>query len=102
VYESTKTFVEKGGALLADLRAGKGTLGKLATDDTVFANLRDASRSFRDASAKMNSNQSTIGKFFTDPAFYDNMTGLSGDLRLMVSDFRQNPKKFLHIKLGIF
>jgi hypothetical protein len=39
---------------------------------------------------------------FNDPAFYDNFTGLAGDMRLMVSDFRQNPKKFLHVKLGIF
>ena len=56
----------------------------------------------RDATGKLNSNQGTLGKFFTDPAFYDNLTGLTGDMRLMVSDFRQNPKKFLHVKFGLF
>jgi phospholipid/cholesterol/gamma-HCH transport system substrate-binding protein len=50
----------------------------------------------------MNSNQGTMGKMFTDPALYDNMTGLTGDLRSLVGDFRQNPKKFLHIKVGLF
>jgi phospholipid/cholesterol/gamma-HCH transport system substrate-binding protein len=50
----------------------------------------------------MNTNEGTIGKFFGDPAFYDNFSGLAGDMRLMVSDFRQNPKKFLHVKLAIF
>ena len=50
----------------------------------------------------MNSNQGTMGKFFTDPALYDNMTGLTGDLRMLIGDFRQNPKKFLHMKVGIF
>ena len=84
------------------MREGKGTLGKLATDDTLFVNLRDASANVRDASAKLNSNQGTIGKFFNDPAFYDNVTGLTGDLRLLIGDFRQNPKKFLHIKIGLF
>jgi len=64
--------------------------------------MRDASANVRDASAKLNSNQGTAGRFFSDPAFYDNFTGLAGDLRLMVSDFRQNPKKFLHVKLAIF
>jgi phospholipid/cholesterol/gamma-HCH transport system substrate-binding protein len=101
-YDSIKGFADKGNALLGDVREGKGTLGKLVTDDTLFANLRDATANVRDASAKLNSNQGTMGKFFTDPAFYDNMTGLTGDLRSLVGDFRQNPKKFLHIKIGIF
>jgi phospholipid/cholesterol/gamma-HCH transport system substrate-binding protein len=101
-YDSIKNVAEKSDALLGDVRAGKGTLGKLATDDALYSNLRDASANLRDATGKLNSGQGSIGKFFTDPAFYDNMTALSGDLRLMVADFRQNPKKFLHIKLGIF
>jgi len=101
-YDSIKGMADKGNALLSDVHDGKGTLGKLATDDTLFTNLRDASANVRDASAKMNSNQGTMGKFFTDPAFYDNVTGLTGDLRSLVGDFRQNPKKFLHIKVGLF
>ena len=71
-------------------------------DDTLYNNLRDASGNIREATSKLNSNQGSLGKFFTDPAFYDNVTGLSGDLRLMVNDFRQNPKKFLHVKLAVF
>ena len=102
VYENVKGFAEKGNALMTDVRGGKGTLGKLATDDALYTNMRDMSANVRDATAKLNSNQGTMGKFFTDPVFYDNMTGLSGDLRLLISDFRQNPKKFLHIKIGLF
>jgi phospholipid/cholesterol/gamma-HCH transport system substrate-binding protein len=88
--------------VMTDVRAGKGTLGKLYADDTLYNNLRDTSMNLRDATGKMNTNQGTIGKLFTDPALYDNMTSLTGDMRLMVNDFRQNPKKFLHIKLGLF
>jgi len=102
IYDNAKTFLENGNATLADVRAGKGTLGKLTTDDTLFNNLRDASANVRDASAKLNSNQGTMGKMFSDPAFYDNLTGATADLRLLLSDFRQNPKKFLHVKLTVF
>ncbi len=102
MYDNTKKLMDNGNALLADVRAGKGTLGKLTTDDALYTNLKDASANFREATAKMNTNEGTIGKFFGDPAFYDNFTGLAGDMRLMVSDFRQNPKKFLHVKLAIF
>ncbi len=101
-YNEIKGMAEKGNAVLGDIRAGKGTLGKLATDDVLFANLRDASANVRDATHKLNSGEGTFGKFFTDPKLYDNLTGLTGDMRMLISDFRTNPKKFLHIKLGIF
>jgi len=102
VYDSAKSLMDKGNSLLDGVNEGKGSLGKLVHDDTLYNNVRDASANVRDATGKLNSNQGTLGKFFTDPAFYDNVTALSGDLRLMVNDFRQNPKKFLHVKLGIF
>jgi phospholipid/cholesterol/gamma-HCH transport system substrate-binding protein len=101
-YDSIKGLATNGNALLGDVRAGKGSLGKLATDDSLFTNLKDASANVRDATAKMNANQGTMGKMFTDPALYDNMTGLTGDLRGLIGDFRKDPKKFLHIKVGIF
>jgi len=101
-YDSIKGLAANGNSLLADVRAGKGSLGKLATDDSLFTNLKDASANVRDATAKMNSNQGTMGKMFTDPQLYDNMTGLTGDLRALISDFRSDPKKFLHIKVGLF
>lgn len=102
VYNSAKGFLDNGNAVLSDVRAGKGSLGKFATDDSLFNNLRDASAQVRDASAKLNSNQGTAGKLFTDPDLYDNLTGMTGDLRLLIGDFRKDPKKFLHVKLAVF
>ena len=101
-YDSIKSVADKSDALLGDVRAGKGSLGKLATDDSLFSNLRDASANVRDATAKLNSNQGTAGKLFTDPKLYDNLTGLTTNMNALIGDFRQNPKKFLRIKLGIF
>jgi phospholipid/cholesterol/gamma-HCH transport system substrate-binding protein len=102
VYDQTKQFLANSNALLAGVRDGKGTLGKLVTDDSVFTNLRDASANVRDVTEKLNNGQGTMGKFFTDPLLYNNMTGLTGDMRLMIGDFRRDPKKFLHVKLSIF
>jgi phospholipid/cholesterol/gamma-HCH transport system substrate-binding protein len=101
-YDNAKQFVERGNAVLGDVRAGKGTLGKLATDETLYNKLRDAATNVESATAKLNTGQSTMGKFFTDPQFYDNMTGLAGDMRLLLGEFRQNPKKFLRVKFSIF
>ncbi len=102
VYDQTKQFLSNSNALLAGVRNGKGTLGKLVTDETVFTNLRDASANVRDVTAKLNNGQGSLGKLFTDPQLYNNMTGLTGDMRLMIGDFRRDPKRFLHVKLSIF
>jgi phospholipid/cholesterol/gamma-HCH transport system substrate-binding protein len=102
VYDSAHKFLDNGNSLIADVRGGKGTLGKLATDDTLFNNMRDASANVRDATAKLNSSQGTAGEFFTDPQLYQNLTGLTGDMRGLISDFRKDPKKFLHVKFSIF
>src|SRR5580704_175751 len=102
MYDSAKNFMDKGNGVLDDVRAGKGTLGKALHDDTLYNNLRDASANVKDVSAKLDSNEGTAGKFFTDPKLYDNMTGLTSDLRLMVNEFRKDPKKFLHVKLAVF
>ncbi len=102
LYDNARQLVDRGNLVLADVREGRGTLGKLATDETLYNNLRDASGSVRDASAKLNSTTGTAGKMFSDPQLYDNLTGVMGDLRLLIGDFRQNPKKFLRVKLSIF
>ena len=102
IHQSAIRLMDNSNALLGDVRAGKGTLGKLATDDSLFAQYRQAGTNLSDATAKLNSNEATIGKFFDDPKFYDNFTGLAGDMRLLVGDFRRDPKKFLHVKFSIF
>lgn len=101
-YNKTSAFLDNTNALVAGIREGRGTLGKLATDDTLFTNLRDTSANIKDLTGKMNNGQGTFGKFFTDQQLYDNMTGLTGDMRLLIGDFRKNPKKFLQIKLHVF
>jgi len=102
IYKNAKDAIEKSDALLTDVRAGKGTLGKLVVDDALYKNLKDTSAHLAAASAKLNENTTSAGKLFNDAKLYDNLAGLTGDLRLLVGDFRQNPKKFLHVKLAVF
>ncbi len=82
LYEDTRITIarlnstaEKFEALLTDARAGKGTIGKLVTDETLYNNL----------------NQTT-----------SNINQLSSEGTKLLYDFRQNPKKFLSIKLKLF
>ena len=102
IHDEAKQFMANGSGLVSDIRSGKGTLGKLATDDTLFASYKEIGQHLSQATAQLDGNGATLGKFFNDPKFYDNTSGLAGDLRQLVSDFRTNPKKFLHVKFSIF
>jgi phospholipid/cholesterol/gamma-HCH transport system substrate-binding protein len=102
LYDQLKQAASSSNSMLADIRAGKGSLGKLTTDDVLYNKLRDTSTNLANATAKLNENTTTAGKLFSDPQLYDNLAGLTGDLRLLIGDFRQNPKKFLHFRITIF
>jgi phospholipid/cholesterol/gamma-HCH transport system substrate-binding protein len=102
IYNRSNRLFERGNSLLAGVEQGRGTMGKLVKDPALYNNLRDASANVRDVTARLNQGQGTMGKFFTDPRLYDNVTGLSGDLRLLIGDFRRNPKKYLRIKFSLF
>jgi phospholipid/cholesterol/gamma-HCH transport system substrate-binding protein len=102
VHDSAQQFLSNGNSLLSDVRSGRGTLGKLATDDTLFATWRQTGQNLRDATGNLNSRDSTAGKFFSDPQFYDNMSGVAGDLRLLLNEIREDPKKYLKVKFSLF
>jgi phospholipid/cholesterol/gamma-HCH transport system substrate-binding protein len=102
LYDQAKQAITNGNAMINDVRAGKGSLGKFVTDDTLYTKLRETSDNVANATAKLNENTTTVGKMFSDPKLYDSVTGLTGDMRLLIGDFRQNPKKFLRIKLSLF
>jgi phospholipid/cholesterol/gamma-HCH transport system substrate-binding protein len=102
LHNEATAFMQKGSAMIDDINGGKGTLGKLATDDSLFQQWKQTGTNLSAFTSKLNQEGGTASKLFNDPQLYDNLTGLSGDMRLLIDDFRKNPKKFLSIKLNIF
>jgi len=43
-----------------------------------------------------------VGQLLNNPALYESLDGTARELNGLLKDFRKNPKKFLHIKLGLF
>jgi phospholipid/cholesterol/gamma-HCH transport system substrate-binding protein len=71
-FNSTATKIE---SILSDAQAGKGTLGRILNDETLFTNINQTASNF---------NQ------------------LSSEGTKLIYDFRQNPKKYLRIKVSLF
>jgi phospholipid/cholesterol/gamma-HCH transport system substrate-binding protein len=100
--DSMNKFMASGNDVLDNIKAGKGTIGKLYTDDSLFSTYKQAGANLSAATSKFNDTSSSVGKMFNDPQLYDNLTGATADIRLLLNDFRQNPKKFLRVKFSIF
>jgi phospholipid/cholesterol/gamma-HCH transport system substrate-binding protein len=69
--------------ILADIHAGKGTIGKLMTDDAVYRELQTFIESATDVTNNLNRGRGTMGRLMNDPAAYDAMKGSLDNLRLM-------------------
>jgi len=100
----------------ADLSAGRGSFGKLLKDEQLYNDARDTLAKFNSTATKIDSiltdakaGKGTLGKLVTDETLFNNINQtasnfnqLSSEGTKLIYDFRQNPKKYLRIKLSIF
>ena len=102
--------------ITTDLSQGKGSAGKLLKDEQLYEEARATLAKFNSTATKLDiligdaqNGKGTIGKLLTDETLYNNVNQtasninqLSSEGTKLIYDFRQNPKKFLRIKLSIF
>ncbi len=68
-----RTFMSDTKGIVADVKAGKGTLGLLLYDDATANSLRTSMNNLREVSGKLNSGQGTLGKLIADDSLYLNV-----------------------------
>ncbi len=103
-------------SVTVDLKDGKGSAGKLLKDDKLYNDATAAIERFSSTTTRVEAiladaqaGKGTLGKFVTDETLYNSLNQTASNVNQFTSegtkllyDFRQNPKKFLRIKLGIF
>jgi phospholipid/cholesterol/gamma-HCH transport system substrate-binding protein len=75
--------------LLADVRAGRGSVGQLFTDEALYAELEALTSSAARVAERLNDGQGTLGALATDPAAYVAMRGALENLESFTSQLRQ-------------
>jgi phospholipid/cholesterol/gamma-HCH transport system substrate-binding protein len=70
-------------ALLRDVRAGKGTVGKLVTDEAVYREMSALLASADRVVANVNRGRGTLGQLVNDPAAYQSLRTSLGELEAM-------------------
>jgi len=94
--------VDKLQKIAGDVESGKGTIGKLLKDEKLHDDLQSAVTDIKSITAGLNKGEGTAGLLLHDNRLYNNLDQTSSELTKLLYDFRQNPKKFLHIKLSLF
>ena len=87
---------------MADVNAGKGTLGLVTKDQAFAAKVNDTITKLNELSNRLNSGQGTVGKLLQDPTMYNNTNQLLTETRDLIAAIRKNPKKYLTIRLKVF
>jgi len=67
VAEGARQGLEEATKLVADIRAGKGTVGKLFTDEALYREINAFVSAAEDVTAALNSNRGTLGRLINDP-----------------------------------
>jgi phospholipid/cholesterol/gamma-HCH transport system substrate-binding protein len=80
--------VEEATALIRDIRAGKGTVGKLVTDETMYREFNALLGSAEGVLAGINRGQGTLGKLARDDAAYRELQGSLANLHEMTRRIR--------------
>jgi phospholipid/cholesterol/gamma-HCH transport system substrate-binding protein len=84
------------------LNRGEGTAGRLMTDATLFNRLNSVTDRFDQLVAKLSEGEGTAGQLLKDKQLYENMNGAAGEFRALLAQIKNDPKKYLNVKVSIF
>lgn len=74
VAENASRGLEQATALLADIRAGKGSIGKLITDDQLYREIDQFVSAAANVAGHISRGRGTLGKLATDQAVYNELS----------------------------
>lgn len=102
LYDNANDTIANLKKFTADVNAGKGTLGRLSKDEELAQKLDNTISRLSELTADLQAGKGTAGKFLKDETLYNNANETLVQARDFMKAFRENPKKYLSIKLHIF
>lgn len=74
--------------IVKNVKDGKGTVGRLFNDESMYENLNKTIRETDDLMVQIKSGQGSAGKFVNDPALYNNANDIAKSLKGIADDLR--------------
>lgn len=74
--------------IVKDVKAGKGTVGRLFNDESLYNNLNATIRDTEDLMVQIKNGNGSAGRFINDPALYDNANEIAKNLKSLSDDIK--------------
>lgn len=74
--------------IMKDVREGKGTVGRLFNDESLYNNLNATIRDAEDLATQIKSGKGSAGKFIYDEALYNNANEIAANLKALSGDLK--------------
>ena len=87
---------------MADINAGKGSLGKLAKDPAFAQKLDDTVTRLDNILKGVEEGKGTLGQLAQNRSLYDHADQTMDQTQQLVKSIREDPKKYLVIKMKVF
>ena len=75
--------------LVSDIRAGKGTIGKLFTDESVYREFDGLVRAAERVASSVNNGKGSVGRLVNDPKMYNELEASLANLNAITSSLRK-------------
>lgn len=102
LYKNLNETASKANKLMEDVNSGKGALGKFASDQEFAKKLDNIVSRLESLTKKMDDSEGSVGKLFNDPSLYNNADQMLVETRSLLKAVRENPKKYLTIRVKLF
>ena len=102
LYNNLNQTIGNANALMADINQGKGTLGMVTKDPQFADKFRDTVDRLDSIMNRIDSGQGTIGQLVQNPSLYNNLDSTVTESRNLVTQIRENPKKYLTFHVKVF
>ncbi|HZU25603.1 MAG TPA: MlaD family protein [Bryobacteraceae bacterium] len=89
VLSSLQLTVNKVNDIVDQIQSGKGSIGKLLVDETLYNRLLDIVTEVQKIATALNSTQGTLGKLVYDPALYNQVQGSLGRVDSLLAGLQQ-------------
>ncbi|MDR3723739.1 MAG: MlaD family protein [Terracidiphilus sp.] len=102
LYNNLNSAVNNANQLLAQVNSGQGALGKIAKDPAFAAKLDDTVTRLDSILTNVDQGKGTLGQLVQNPSLYNHADATLDQTQQLVQSIRENPKKYLVIRMKLF
>jgi phospholipid/cholesterol/gamma-HCH transport system substrate-binding protein len=102
LYNNLNHTVANANELIGQINAGKGSIGKLARDPAFAKKLDDTVTRLDDILTSVDEGKGSIGQLVQNRSLYDHADATLDQTEKLVKSIREDPKKYLIIRLKVF